>query len=357
MRGVDERSGELFSYVDLEARVRRDHPLRRIRILANAALGGLEGDFAVLYSSMGRPSIAPEKLLRAMLLQVFYGLRSERQLMERLEYDLLFRWFVGLGVDDPAWDHSTFSKNRDRLLAGEIAARFLMALLAQPKIKRLLSSDHFLGRWNDDRSLGFDEELPPKDDGQGPDGGGGRNAERNFRGEKRSNETHESSTDPEARLYRKGDGQPARLCYLGHVLMENRHGLAVAGCVTQASGTAEREAALALLDKRPARHKRRITLGADKAYDVQQFVRTCAIGGSRRTSPSTAISPRPASDARRPSTSDAFVMPAMRSASAAASGSRRYSGGPRAQPASPRSSCEAGPRSMRSSPSPWPPII
>ncbi len=247
MRGVDERSGELFSYVDLEARVRRDHPLRRIRILANAALGGLEGDFAVLYSSMGRPSIAPEKLLRAMLLQVFYGLRSERQLMERLEYDLLFRWFVGLGIDDPAWDHSTFSKNRDRLLAGEIAARFLMALLAQPKIKRLLSSDHFSVDGTMIEAWASMKSFRPKDDGQGPDGGGGRNAERNFRGEKRSNETHESSTDPEARLYRKGDGQPARLCYLGHVLMENRHGLAVAGCVTQASGTAEREAALALL--------------------------------------------------------------------------------------------------------------
>ncbi len=286
MRGVDERSGELFSYVDLEARVRRDHPLRRIRILANAALGGLEGDFAVLYSSMGRPSIAPEKLLRAMLLQVFYGLRSERQLMERLEYDLLFRWFVGLGIDDPAWDHSTFSKNRDRLLAGEIAARFLMALLAQPKIKRLLSSDHFSVDGTMIEAWASMKSFRPKDDGQGPDGGGGRNAERNFRGEKRSNETHESSTDPEARLYRKGDGQPARLCYLGHVLMENRHGLAVAGCVTQASGTAEREAALALLDKRPARHKRRITLGADKAYDVQQFVKDLR---DRRVTPHIAI--------------------------------------------------------------------
>jgi transposase len=286
MRGVDERTGELFSYVDLEARVRRDHPLRPIRILANVALAALEGDFAVLYSSMGRPSIAPEKLLRAMLLQVFYGLRSERQLMERLEHDLLFRWFVGLGVDDPAWDHSTFSKNRDRLLAGEIATRFLTALLAQPKIKRLLSSDHFSVDGTMIEAWASIKSFRPKDDGPDPDGGGGRNAERNFRGEKRSNETHESSTDPEARLYRKGDGQPARLCYLGHVLMENRHGLAVAGCVTPASGTAEREAALELIEKRPKRSGRRITLGADKAYDVESFVKELR---SRRVTPHVAI--------------------------------------------------------------------
>src|SRR6266852_5125482 len=143
MRGSDERSGSLFSYVDLEARVRSDHPLRAIREIANAALGDLSGEFTALYANFGRPSIAPEKLLRAMLLQAFYGVRSERQLMDRLEFDLLFRWFVGLGVDDPVWDHSTFSKNRDRLLEGEIAAKFLAAVLAQPKVKRLLSSEHF----------------------------------------------------------------------------------------------------------------------------------------------------------------------------------------------------------------------
>lgn len=272
MRGSDDRSGSLFSYVDLESRVRRDHPLRTIRKIANAALTDLSGEFAQLYPPrLGRPSIAPERLLRAMLLQAFYGIRSERQLMERMEFDLLFRWFVGLGVDDPAWDHSSFSKNRDRLLEGEIAAKFLAAVVAQPKVKRLLSSDHFsvdgtlLEAWASIKS------FRRKDGGDNDRDGPGRNAERSFHKEKRSNETHHSTTDPEARLYKKGDGQPAKLCYLGHALMENRHGLVVGGGVTLATGTAEREAALALVDgaRRPGR---RITLGADKAYDVMEFI-------------------------------------------------------------------------------------
>jgi transposase len=272
MRGSDERTGSLFSYVDLEARVRGDHPLRTIQEIANAALSDLSRAFTELYTDFGRPSIAPEKLLRAMLLQAFYGIRSERQLMERLEFDLLFRWFVGLGVDDPVWDHSTFSKNRDRLLEGEIAAKFLAAVLAQPKVKRLLSSDHFsvdgtlIEAWASIKS--FRRKDGGDDDRQGP----GRNAERNFHKEKRSNETHQSTTDPEARLYKKGDGQPAKLCYMGHALMENRHGLAVGGSVSQASGTAERETALELIDGRSRSRRRRITLGADKAYDVTQFV-------------------------------------------------------------------------------------
>lgn len=271
MRGSDEGSGSLFSYVDLEARVRGDHPLRTIREIANAALGDLSRAFTALYTDFGRPSIAPEKLLRAMLLQAFYGIRSERQLMERLEFDLLFRWFVGLGVDDPVWDHSTFSKNRDRLLEGEIAAKFLAAVLAQPKVKRLLSSDHFsvdgtlIEAWASIKS--FRRKDGSDDDRQRP----GRNAERDFHREKRSNETHQSTTDPEARLYKKGDGQPAKLCYMGHALMENRHGLAVGGGVSQATGTAERNKALELIDRRGGR-KRRITLGADKAYDVTQFM-------------------------------------------------------------------------------------
>ena len=250
-----------------------DHPLRLIREIANGALSDLSGEFATLYSGFGRPGIAPEKLLRSMLLQAFYGLRSERQLMERLEFDLLFRWFVGLGVDDPAWDHSVFSKNRERLLKGEVAAKFLQAVLAQPRVKRLLSSDHFsvdgtlIEAWASIKSF-------RRKDGSGGDGEGpGRNAERNFHGEKRSNETHRSTTDPDAKLYRKGDGQPARLCYMGHALMENRHGLAVGGGATLASGTAEREAALGLIDSGPGRSGRRITLGADKAYDVMQFVK------------------------------------------------------------------------------------
>jgi len=192
--------------------------------------------------------------------------------MERLEFDLLFRWFVGLGVDDAVWDHSTFSKNRDRLLEGEIAAKFLAAVLVQPKVKRLLSSDHFsvdgtlIEAWASIKSFRR-KDGGGDDDRQGP----GRNAERNFHGEKRSNETHQSTTDPEARLYKKGDGQPAKLCYMGHALMENRHGLAVGGGISQATGTAEREMALELIDGR-GRARRRITLGADKAYDVTQFV-------------------------------------------------------------------------------------
>jgi transposase len=272
MRGTDERSGSLFSYVDLEARVRKDHPLRTIREIANAALNGLSKDFDRLYTDFGRPGIAPEKLLRAMLLQAFYGVRSERQLMERMEFDLLFRWFVGLGVDDPVWDHSTFSKNRDRLLEGEIAAKFLDAILAQPKVKQLLSSDHFsvdgtlIEAWASIKS--FRRKDRRDNDNDGP----GRNSERSFHKEKRSNETHESTTDPDARLYKKGDGQPAKLCYMGHVLMENRYGLAVRGQVSQAGGTAERDEALKLIDRHRNRRKRRITLGADKAYDVAAFV-------------------------------------------------------------------------------------
>ncbi|MBT9471893.1 MAG: IS5 family transposase [Pseudomonadota bacterium] len=284
MRGSDERTGSLFSYVDLEARVRRDHPLRPIREIANAALRDLSEDFAALYPPrLGRPSIPPERLLRAMLLQAFYGIRSERQLMERMEFDLLFRWFVGLGLDDAAWDHSSFTTNRDRLLAGEIAAKFLAAVLAQPRVKRLISSEHFsvdgtlLEAWASTKSF---RKL---DGGDNDPDGPGRNAERGFHAEKRSNATHRSTTDPEARLYKKG-GQAAKLCYMGHALMENRHGLAVDGLVTQATGTAEREAALAMLDRRPGR--RRITLGADKGYDVAGFIGDLR---ARRVTPHIAI--------------------------------------------------------------------
>lgn len=271
MRGSDERAGSLFSYVDLEARVRPDHPLRPIREIANAALADLTQAFDQLYPPrLGRPSIPPERLLRAMLLQAFYGIRSERQLMERMEFDLLFRWFVGLGVDDRAWDHSSFTKNRDRLLDGEIVAKFLQAVLAQPKVKRLMSSDHFsvdgtlIEAWASIKSF-----RRIDGDDNDPDGGA-RNAERSFHKEKRSNETHRSTTDPEARLYKKGDGQPARLCYMGHALMENRCGLAVDGTLTLATGTAERDATLTLLDRRLT--GRRVTLGADKAYDVAPFI-------------------------------------------------------------------------------------
>lgn len=275
MRGSDRRSGSLFSYVDLEARVRGDHPLRVIRRLVEAALEALSEDFSELYSGMGRPSIPPEMLLRAMLLQAFYSIRSERQLMERLEFDLLFRWFVGLGVDDPAWDHSTFSKNRDRLLEGAIAARFLAAVLAQPGVKRLLSTDHFsvdgtlIEAWASLKS--FKPKASGGDDAPPPPSSGGRNAEVDFKGQTRSNQTHESTTDPEARLYRKGAGMEARLCFIGHTLMENRSGLIVDACLTPADGHAERIAALAMIEPRADR-PRSISLGADKAYDTRDFV-------------------------------------------------------------------------------------
>jgi transposase len=271
VRGGDDRTGSLFSYVDLEARVQADHPLRGIRAIVNEALLALEREFATLYSPTGRPSIPPEKLLRAMLLQAFYSIRSERQLMERLEYDLLFRWFVGLGIDDAVWDHSVFSKNRDRLLEGDIAAKFLAAVLAQPRVKKLLSTEHFsvdgtlIEAWASMKSFrprGGSDEPPPD---------GGRNAEVDFHGQKRSNQTHSSTTDPDARLYKKGPGKEAKLCFIGHGLMENRSGLLVDTCLTPAGGHAERVAALAMIEPRADR-PRSITLGGDKNFDVEDFV-------------------------------------------------------------------------------------
>lgn len=274
MRGSDHRSGSLFSYVDLEARVRSDHPLRTVRALVDEAFSSLDADFSELYSEIGRPSIPPEQLLRSMLLQALYSLRSERQLMDRIDYDLLFRWFVGLGIDDPVWNPSTFSKNRDRLLEGDVAARFLSAVLGLGRVKRLLSSDHFsvdgtlIEAWSSMKSFKPKQGTPP--DGSEPPSGG-RNSEVDFHGQTLSNETHESTTDPDARLYRKGRGREAKLCFLGHVLMENRNGLIVDACVTRADGHAERTAALHMIEKRADRPNR-ITLGADKGYDAQDFV-------------------------------------------------------------------------------------
>jgi transposase len=261
----------LFSYVDLEARVRADHPLRAIRAIVNEALSALEREFSGLYARMGRPSIPPEKLLRAMLLQAFYSIRSERQLMERLEFDLLFRWFVGLGIDDTAWDHSTFSKNRDRLLEGDIAAKFLGAVLAQPRVKKLLSTDHFSVDGTLIEAWASLKSFRSKDGSDEPPADGGRNAEADFHGKKRSNETHASTTDANARLYRKGPGKEAKLCFMGHGLMENRFGLLVDTCLTPADGHAERVAALHMIEPR-AERPRAITLGGDKAYDVEDFV-------------------------------------------------------------------------------------
>jgi transposase len=268
MRGRDDRSEGLFSYIRLEERIPSDHPLRPIRVLADEALGLLNERFEALYSTMGRPSIPPEMLLRATLLQAFFSVRSERMLMEQVNYNLLFRWFVGLPMDAEVWHPTVFTHNRDRLLEAEVAHEFLAALLALPRVRKLLSSEHFsvdgtlIGAWASMKS------FRPKD-GSGEPPSPGRNGERNFHKEKRSNETHVSTTDPDARLYRKADGRESRLCFMGHVLMENRNGLAVEAALTRATGTAEREAALIMLGRR--RSKRRITLGADKAYDVTAF--------------------------------------------------------------------------------------
>src|SRR6201989_1674517 len=272
MRGGDEQTGELFSYVDLEKRVRSAHPLRAIRGLVNEALVALKQEFAALYAPVGRPSIPPEKLLGAMLVQAFHSIRSERQLMERLEFDLLFRWFVGIGVDDAAWDHSVFSKNRERLLEGDIAAKLLSTVLAHPRVKRLLSTEHFSVDGTLIEAWASMKSFKPKDGSDEPPADGdGRNREADFHGEKRSNDTHASTTDPEARLYRKGPGKEAKLCFMGHALMENRNGLVGDACLTEANGHAERIAALHMIEPRADR-PRPITLAADKAYDAEDFV-------------------------------------------------------------------------------------
>ena len=244
MRGSDAKSGSLFSYVDLEKRVPAKHPLRVIKSIVDEVLVSLDGDFAKLYEGTGRQSIAPERLLRASLLQAFYTVRSERQLMEQIDYNLLFRWFVGLGIDDPVWDHSTFSKNRDRLLDADVAARFLEAVLRHPKVKRFLSDDHFSVDGTLVEAWASLKSLRAKD-GSGEPPAPGRNGESNFHGQKRANATHESKTDPESKLYRKGNSQPAKLYYMGHAMIENRHGLVVQADATQATRRAEREAALA----------------------------------------------------------------------------------------------------------------
>lgn len=270
MRGSDEVAGSLFSYVSLEKRVPVDHPLRVIRRIVNATLADMSAEFDALYPPNGRESIPPERLLRALLLQAFYSIRSERQLVERIDFDLLFRWFVGLGIDDPVWDATTFTKNRDRLLAGEIAGKFLAAVLAQKPVKALLSMEHFsvdgtlLEAWASTKS------FRPKD-GSGPPPGAGRNGEQDFHGQKRSNETHASTTDPDARLARKGRGKEAKLCFMGHALMENRNGLIVGAVATRASGHAERLAAVHLIEPH-AEKAGRVTVGGDKGYDAEDFI-------------------------------------------------------------------------------------
>jgi transposase len=300
MRGEDRDSAAPFSYLSCEARVPADHPLRAIRAIVDEALEVLSPTFEGLYSRVGRPSIPPEKLMRALLLQALYTIRSERQLMEQLDYNLLFRWFVGLSMDAPVWDATVYSKNRDRLIEGEVAARFLRAVLQGERVGKLLSDEHFsvdgtlIDAWASMKS------FRPKDGGDPePPAPGGRNAERDFRGQKRSNETHASTSDPDARLYRKGDGQSSRLCFMGHLLMENRSALIVDAALSHATGFAERAAALEMLEHRQG-GKRRITLGADKAYDVSAFV---AALRDRRTTPHIAIDGHVTKTGRRRKTS------------------------------------------------------
>jgi len=273
MRGEEKRLGGMFAYVRLEDRVAPDHPLRPIRELVDAVLGEMGARFAALYSYTGRPSIPPEQLLKALLLQAFFSVRSERQLMEQLDYNLLFRWFVGLSMDAPVWDATTFTKNRDRLLEGDVAREFLAGVLSQPRVKRLLSNDHFsvdgtlIEAWASMKSV-----RPKAGDGAPPrPGDGGRNAEVNFKGEKRTNDTHASTTDPSAKLYRKSPGVGASLCFMGHALMENRNGLILDAVLTPANGHAERTAALIMVEPLADRPTR-VTLGADKGYDASDFV-------------------------------------------------------------------------------------
>jgi transposase len=264
VRGAFQDQTGLFSYIALEDRVPAAHPLRQIRELVRAVLVDMDGAFEELYARHGRPSIPPEQLLSALLLQAFYGVRSERQLMEQMDYNLLFRWFAGLSPDAPVWDPTTFTKNRERLQNGDAFNRFMAALLNHPRVKPLLSDEHFSADGTLIEAWASHKSFRPKDGG-GDDPPGGTD----WHGEKRSNETHESTTDPDSRLYRKARGREARLCYMGHALMENRNGLAVAGVVTRASGTAEREAAEAMMKARVEETGKRATLGADKAYDVQ----------------------------------------------------------------------------------------
>jgi len=273
MRGKDEQQLDVFSYLNPEQRVPQDHPLRALRGMVDEALRGMQPGLSQLYAKTGRPSIAPEKLLRALLLQALYTVRSERMLMEQLDYNLLFRWFVGLNMDDGIWDVTVFTKNRERLLDGDIAEAFFQAVLQQARERNLLSDEHFtvdgtlLEAWASLKSFQRKDakNVPPPDDPG--------NATVDFHGEKRCNETHESKTDPEAKLARKGKGKEAKLSYNGNLLVENRHGLIVNSEVFEANGTAERDAALVMLEQIPGTQQ--VTVGGDKAYDTADFVAEC----------------------------------------------------------------------------------
>jgi transposase len=303
MRGTDKTSGSLFSYVDLEERIPPRHPLRKIRQVVNDALASLDAEFDALYTDFGRPSIPPERLIRASILQLLFSVRSERQLMEQMDYNLMFRWFVGLGIDDPVWVPTVFTKNRDRLLSTEMSRKVMAAILAHREVAPLLSDEHFsvdgtlVKAWASMKSFQPKADIaPPDDEGPGdppasdttPDTAASetpaetdpmprntkahRNAEVDFKGEKRSNATHASTTDPDARLYKKSPGTGAMLCFIGHALMENRNGLIVQGDLTKADGHAERKAALDMVHRHSPGSTRRLTLGADKGYDAGEFV-------------------------------------------------------------------------------------
>ena len=273
MRGIQDKQDPLFSYVSQEDRIPKDHPLRKLRELVDPILKKMSGRFEKLYAEGGRPSIPPEYLLRALLVQILYTIRSERLLMEQLDYNLLFRWFVGLSMDDAVWDHSVFSKNRDRLLEGEIATEFLNHVLALARERHLLSDEHFtvdgtlIEAWAGQKSFQKKSSRSPQKPGD--DAG---NPTINFHGEKRTNDTHQSTTDPEAQLYRKGPGKEAKLSFMAHVVIDNRHGLVVSTRYTRASGKAEREAAREMVKDVRGKRRRRITVGADKGYDVDEFV-------------------------------------------------------------------------------------
>jgi len=270
MRGDDLQQQAMFSYISPEARVPKDHPLRPIQIMVDNALFDLAPLFKEMYSHTGRPSIPPEQILRALLLQIFYSIRSERMLVEQLEYNLLFRWFVGLSMDDKVWDHSVFSKNRDRLIQHDVATLFFETIRRQAERADLLSNEHFTVDGTLIEAWASMKSFRPKDD-QDPPTSGGRNSEVDFKGQQRKNDTHQSTTDPEARLLKKGKGKEAKLCFMGHALMENRSGLIVDSRLTQATGTAERSAALEMIEDVPGTQQ--ITLGADRGYDVASFVK------------------------------------------------------------------------------------
>ena len=269
MRKPDSRQQEMFSYKSIEERIPEDHPIRALRDLVDDALGRLSRDFDKMYAKGGRPSIPPERLLRALLVQVFFSVRSERQLMEQLDYNLMFRWFVGLGMDDPVWDHSTFSKNRERLLKGDVADKFFKKVLEMAQDHELMSQEHFTVDGTLIEAWASHKSFKPKDTDD-DDSSGGKNPDVDFKGQRRKNDTHQSTTDKDCRLFRKSRRTGAQLCYMGHVLMDNRHGLVVDALITRAEGKGEHKGAISMIEEMKGTH--RITLGCDKGYDDGTFI-------------------------------------------------------------------------------------